>query len=50
MKLTSQMIKEKAKELGIDAIAIGNIVMRFRFFLAFCADEDGFFWRKTIWI
>ena len=25
MKLTSQMIKEKAKELGIDCIAIGNI-------------------------
>lgn len=25
MKLTSQMIKEKAAELGIDAIAIGNI-------------------------
>ena len=29
MKLTSQMIKDKAKELGIDAIAIGNIE-RFR--------------------
>ena len=29
MKLTSQMIKDKAKELGIDAIAIGN-VERFR--------------------
>ena len=25
MKLTSQMIKDKAKELGIDCIAIGNI-------------------------
>ena len=25
MKLTSQMIKEKAKELGIDAVAIGSI-------------------------
>ena len=25
MKLTSQMIKEKAKELGIDCIGIGNI-------------------------
>ena len=25
MKLTSQMIKERAKELGIDCIAIGNI-------------------------
>ena len=25
MTLTSQMIKEKAKELGIDCIAIGNI-------------------------
>lgn len=29
MKLTSQMIKDKAKELGIDCIAIGNIE-RFR--------------------
>ena len=25
MRLTSQMIKDKAKELGIDCIAIGNI-------------------------
>ena len=25
MKLTSQMIKDKARELGIDCIAIGNI-------------------------
>ena len=25
MKLTSQMIQDKAKELGIDCIAIGNI-------------------------
>ena len=25
MKLTSQMIKERAAELGIDCIAIGNI-------------------------
>ena len=25
MKLTSQMIKDRAKELGIDCIAIGNI-------------------------
>ena len=25
MKLTSQMIKERARELGIDCIAIGNI-------------------------
>ena len=25
MKLTSQMIKEKAKEIGLDCIAIGNI-------------------------
>ena len=25
MKLTSQMIKDKAKELGINCVAIGNI-------------------------
>ena len=25
MNLTSQMIKEKAQELGIDCIAIGNV-------------------------
>ena len=31
MKLTSEMIKEKAAELGIDCIAIGNIE-RFRFY------------------
>ena len=31
MKLTSQMIKDKAKELGIDCIAIGNIE-RFTFY------------------
>ena len=31
MKLTSQMIKDKAKELGIDCIAIGNIE-RFKFY------------------
>ena len=27
MKLTSQMIKDKAKELGINCIAIGNIAL-----------------------